>query len=207
MFSVVGKSKRILTFLKSFFREDAEKQDEESEEDLIQKAEADFFAVIEAEMKVRDTKEKQQMESLKQMNKTLTGDGNQENKVNEELLEKDEVLWLSVISFSNLSSSRYKDAFVSLAPATHVKISQLVASLQTSRQQVVFARLVTSCQQVWNKLLTTCNNLVDIIRLVTKLFQQGCYNHDITILLQPCVVNLVTFLLYHDRIRLARTTL
>ena len=27
---------------------------------------------------------------------------------------------------------------------THVKISQLVASLQTSRQQVVFARLVTS---------------------------------------------------------------
>ena len=63
----------------------------------------------------------------------------------------------------------------------HVKISQLVASLQTSRQQVVFALLVTSCQQVWNKLLTTCNNLVDIVRLVTRLFQQGCYNHDITI--------------------------
>ena len=52
----------------------------------------------------------------------------------------------------------------------------------------MFARLVTSCQQVWNKLLTTCNNLVDIIRLVTRLFQQSCYNHDITILLQPCVV-------------------
>ena len=46
---------------------------------------------------------------------------------------------------------------------THVKISQLVASLQTSRQQVVFARFVTSCQQVWDKLLTTCSNLVDII--------------------------------------------
>ena len=90
---------------------------------------------------------------------------------------------------------------------THVKISQLVASPKTSRQQVVFARLVTSCQQVWNKLLTTCNNLVDIIRLVTRLFQQGCYNHDIKILLQPCVVNLVTFLLYQDRIRLATTTL
>ena len=89
---------------------------------------------------------------------------------------------------------------------THVKISQLVASLQTSRQQVVFARLVTSCQQVWNKLLTTCNNLVNIVRLVTR-FQQGCYNHDITILLQPCVVNLVTFLLYHVCIRLVRTTL
>ena len=90
---------------------------------------------------------------------------------------------------------------------THVKISQLVASPKTSRQQVVFAWLVTSCQQVWNKLLTTCNNLVDIIRLVTRLFQQGCYNHDITILLQPCVVNLVTFLLYQDHIRLVTTTL
>ena len=44
----------------------------------------------------------------------------------------------------------------------------LTTCLQTSRQQVVFARLVTSCQQVWNKLLTTCNNLVDIIRLVTR---------------------------------------
>ena len=90
---------------------------------------------------------------------------------------------------------------------THVKISQLVASVPTSRQQVVFARLVPSCQQAWNKLLTTCSKLVDIIRLVTRLFQQGCYNHDITILLPPCVVNLVTFLLYHDCIRLVRTTL
>ena len=62
---------------------------------------------------------------------------------------------------------------------THVKISQVVASLQTSRQQVVFARLATSCQQVWNKLLTTCNNLVGIVRLVTRLFQQVCYNHNI----------------------------
>ena len=60
---------------------------------------------------------------------------------------------------------------------------------------------------VWNKLLTTCNNLVDIIRLVTRLFQQCCYNHDITILLQPCVVNLVTFLLHHDCIWHVRTTL
>ena len=72
---------------------------------------------------------------------------------------------------------------------THVKISQLVASLQTSRQQVVFAWRVTSCQQIWNKLLTTCNNLVDTVKLVTRLFQQGYYSHDITILLQPCVVH------------------
>ena len=76
---------------------------------------------------------------------------------------------------------------------THAKISHLVTSLSTSRQQVVFALLVTSCQQVWNKLLTICNNLVDVIRLVTKLFQQVRYSYDITILLQPCVVNLVTF--------------
>ena len=45
---------------------------------------------------------------------------------------------------------------------TRVKISHLVASLPTSRQQVVFALLVPSCQQVWNKLLTICNNIVDI---------------------------------------------
>ena len=90
---------------------------------------------------------------------------------------------------------------------THVKISQFVAGLQTSRQQVVFTRLVPSCQQVWNMLLTTCNNLVDIIKLVTMLFQQACYNHDITILLQSGVVDLVTFLLHHDCIRLVKTTL
>jgi hypothetical protein len=65
-------------------------------------------------------------------------------------------------------------------------ISHLVASLPTSRQQVVFALLVPSCQQVWNKLLTTCDNLVDIIRLVARLFQQVQYSHDITILLQLC---------------------
>ena len=93
-----------------------------------------------------------------------------------------------------------------LAEYTYVKISHLVASLPTSCQQVVFAMLVPSCQQVWNKLLTICNNRVDIIRLVTRLFQQVRYSHDITILLQPCVINLVTFLLYHDCIKLVRTT-
>ena len=90
---------------------------------------------------------------------------------------------------------------------TYVKISHLVTSVPTSRQHVVFALLVTSCQQVWNKLLTICNNLVDIIRLVTRLFQQVRYSHDIVVLLQPCVVNLVTFLLYHNCIRRIRTTL
>jgi hypothetical protein len=56
--------------------------------------------------------------------------------------------------------------------STHARISHLVASLPTSRQQVVFAPFVSSCQQVWNKLLTTCDNLVDITRLVARLFQQ-----------------------------------
>jgi hypothetical protein len=46
--------------------------------------------------------------------------------------------------------------------------------------------------------------LVDIIRLVAMLFQQVQYSHDMTILLQPCVVNLVTLLLYHDCIGLVR---
>ena len=43
-----------------------------------------------------------------------------------------------------------------LAVSTHVKISQPVASLQTSRQQVMFAQLVRFCQQLWNKAV---NNL------------------------------------------------
>ena len=33
-----------------------------------------------------------------------------------------------------------------------------------------FARPALSCHQVWNKLLTTSNKLVDIIRVVTRLF-------------------------------------
>jgi hypothetical protein len=65
--------------------------------------------------------------------------------------------------------------------------------------------ICTACPKLWTsmdnyKLLTTCNNvtLVDVIRLVARLFQQVCYSLDISILLQPCVVNLATFLLYHD---------
>ena len=83
---------------------------------------------------------------------------------------------------------------------THVNVSQLVKRLLPANKSSTsrVRRLVTRCQQVWNKLLTTCNNLVvDINRLVARLFKQDCYNHDITILLQPCAVNLVTFLLYH----------
>ena len=76
-----------------------------------------------------------------------------------------------------------------------------------SCKNLITCWLVTSCQQVWNKLLTTCNNLVDIITLVTRFIRQGCYNRDITIFLEPCLVNLATFLLYHDCIRLFRTTL
>jgi hypothetical protein len=56
-------------------------------------------------------------------------------------------------------------------------------------------------------LCETVNNLVDIIRLVARLFQQVRYSHDIIILLQPCVVNFVIFLLNHDCIKLVRTTL
>ena len=106
----------------------------------------------------------------------------------------------------NCKCKRGFDAHINTA---RIKISHLVASLFTTCQQVVFALLVPSCQQVWNKLLTTCNKVVDIIRLVAMLFQQVRYSHDITILLQFCLVNLVTFLLYHDCIRLViyRTTL
>ena len=79
------------------FREEAEKQEDE-EEDLIKRAEADFFAVIEAETMLRETKEKQQMESLKQMKKTLTGETNVEYKKSkdDDLREEDEVCTVHV---------------------------------------------------------------------------------------------------------------
>jgi hypothetical protein len=61
---------------------------------------------------------------------------------------------------------------------THVKThkllqvcKQVVTSLFTSCQQVVFALLVPGLlEQVWNKLLTICNKLDGIIRLVRRLF-------------------------------------
>ena len=75
-------------------------------------------------------------------------------------------------------TSFYDEVYMCVSPilrnradaATHVKISQLVTSLQTSRQQDVFALLVPSCQQVVPNLLTTCNKLDENIRLVTRLF-------------------------------------
>ncbi|XP_046856745.1 dynein intermediate chain 3, ciliary-like [Xenia sp. Carnegie-2017] len=71
-------------------KDDAERHEEEDDEDLIQKAETDFFAVIDTEKKSREAKEKQQQESLKQMNRTLTKDGRNEKEINEQLLEVDE---------------------------------------------------------------------------------------------------------------------
>ena len=76
---------------------------------------------------------------------------------------------------------------------THAKISQLVASLPTSGQQVVFKLLVPSCQQVCNKVLTIYNNLVDTIRnIVTTLFRQSCNILVISTLYQTRGNNLAT---------------
>ena len=61
------------------------------------------------------------------------------------------------------------------------KNAQVVTGLPTSCYKSVH-KLSTSCvpaacshvvlQQVWYKLLTVCNKLVDIIRLAARLFQQ-----------------------------------
>jgi hypothetical protein len=56
--------------------------------------------------------------------------------------------------------------------------TDLVASLPTSRQQVVFALLVPSCQQVWNKLLT----VVAILLILSDLLQ-GCLNKSDTVMI------------------------
>ena len=82
------------------------------------------------------------------------------------------------------------------------KISHLVASLPTSCVRTARPKLSTSLGQAVNN----SDNLVDIIRLVARFIQQVRYSHDITILLQPCLVNVVTFFLYHDCIRLVRTS-
>ena len=56
---------------------------------------------------------------------------------------------------------------------------QVVTSLFTSCQQVVFALLVPSLlQQVWNKLLTTCNKLETLSDLL-----QGCSNKSDTVMI------------------------
>ena len=86
---------------------------------------------------------------------------------------------------------------------THKNLASCIASLPTSRRQVVFALLVPSCQQVRNKLLTTCNNLVDISGLVARLFQQVRYSHDIirpynsiftSLCRQPCKILVISWL-------------
>jgi hypothetical protein len=61
---------------------------------------------------------------------------------------------------------------------TDVKISYLVASLPTGRQQVVFALLDPSCQQVWNKLL----KVVTILLILSDLLQ-GCSNKSDTVMI------------------------
>jgi hypothetical protein len=57
----------------------------------------------------------------------------------------------------------------------HVKISHLVASLPTSRQQVVFALVVPSCQQVWEQSVTSLMALSDLLK--------GCSNKSDTIMI------------------------
>ena len=67
-----------------------------------------------------------------------------------------DAIHFSKLQVHKLKMDCFKRRIFSVLCRTHVKISQLVASLQTSRQQVMFARLVTTCQQVWNKAV---NNL------------------------------------------------
>ncbi|CAB4024785.1 formin CG32138 isoform X1 [Paramuricea clavata] len=88
-------------------------------------------------------------------------------------------VWMAVVAdllglLTGLLTTCYKHCYnllTSLLQACCEYILLTSSSLPTSRQQVVFALLVPSYQQVWNKLSRTCNNLVDIIRLFAR-FQQ-----------------------------------
>ena len=79
---------------------------------------------------------------------------------------------LQILNKINFKQWRDGDFYI------HAKISHLVTNLPTSCQQVMFALLVPSRRQVWNKLLTTCNSL-DIIRLIL----QGCSNKSYTVMI------------------------
>ena len=75
---------------------------------------------------------------------------------------------------------------------THAKFSDILVILPTSRQQVVFALFVPCYQQVIEQVVNSCNNPVDTVRLAATLFQQVWYTHDITILLQPCNILVIS---------------
>jgi hypothetical protein len=66
----------------------------------------------------------------------------------------------------------------SIRIGTRVKVSHLVASLPTGRQQVVFAWLVPICQQVWNNLSTVVTTL-----LILSYLLQGCSNKSDTVMI------------------------
>ena len=87
----------------------------------------------------------------------------------------------------------------------HVEV-QLVISLSISRQQVVFALPVPSCEQGLNNLLTTRNKLDGDVRLVSRLSEQR-NKPLVTRLSQSWQHKAVTILLYHHSISLVGTTL
>jgi hypothetical protein len=68
------------------------------------------------------------------------------------------------------------------------------ASLPTSYQQVVFALLVPSCQQFWKNLLTVVTTLLILSDLLQDCSNKSdtVMNHDITILLQPCNILVIS---------------
>ena len=93
-----------------------------------------------------------------------------------------------------------------------------VKKLQTSYSESVHKPLTLSCvRTACSKLFGTSleqavNNLQQtwrctIFRIVARLFQQDWYSHDITILLQPCVLNFARILLQQVEIRVVKTTL
>jgi hypothetical protein len=98
------------------------------------------------------------------------------------------------ISFVLLKSLRYT---VSVNRSKTSYTRRNLASCGKSANKPSTSCVRTACPKLSTsveELVNSCNKLVDIIRLVARLFQQVRYSHDITILLQPCVVNLVTFL-------------
>jgi hypothetical protein len=105
------------------------------------------------------------------------------------------------IHLKNLVTPMSKCLIKFTAMCWHYTRKNLTFCSKSAMQQAVNKLCWHCLSQVWNKLLTACNNLVDIIRLVIacKVVPtspiQSCYNNIVTTLCrQPCNILVLSWL-------------
>ena len=93
-------------------------------------------------------------------------------------------LYFAYIVLTNKSTQLFFSFLHRWYSLAFTSCSKTANKLSTSCVCTACPKLSTRLEQLVN----SCNNLVDTIRLVARLFQQVWYCHNITILLQPCVL-------------------